>query len=309
MFRLAIFVDAGYLFAQGSTAISGAKKPRTDLSLNESAAISQLVQTADELSGQVPLLRIYWYDAIDVRRGPSADHERLAYSKNVKVRFGALNGHGQQKGVDSLIVTDLIELARNHAISDAVLISGDEDIRVGVQLAQSYGVRVHLIGIKPSRGSQSSALIQESDTHAEWDASTISSFLSIRSSAVKSPCSSTPATEPPPAATKECAAPAVTPAATPMQNGSSHYAGIIEKINPGASATLNIAVDGYCTTLVINDILTLSTYWQTKTDIPREFDGKLLARAGEAIGRRLSAQEMKFVRLLFKEIIEKRPTT
>jgi uncharacterized LabA/DUF88 family protein len=34
-----------------------------------------------------------------------------------------------------LIGTDLIELARNHAISDAVLLSGDEDLRIGVQIA------------------------------------------------------------------------------------------------------------------------------------------------------------------------------
>ena len=46
---------------------------------------------------------------------------------------------GRQKGVDSLIVTDLIELARNHAISDAVLLAGDEELRIGVQIAQSLG--------------------------------------------------------------------------------------------------------------------------------------------------------------------------
>ena len=65
----------------------------------------------------------------------------------MKLRLGQLNSEGQQKGVDSLIVTDLIELARNKAISDAVVLTGDEDIRVGVQIAQSLGVRVHLLGI------------------------------------------------------------------------------------------------------------------------------------------------------------------
>ena len=65
-----------------------------------------------------------------------------------------MNSVGEQKGVDSLIVTDMINLARNRAISDAVFVSGDEDLRVGVQQAQEFGVRVHLVGIKPSRGSQ-----------------------------------------------------------------------------------------------------------------------------------------------------------
>jgi uncharacterized LabA/DUF88 family protein len=54
---------------------------------------------------------------------------------DVKIRLGYINGAGQQKGVDSLIVTDLIELARNQAISDAYLVSGDGDLRVAVQIA------------------------------------------------------------------------------------------------------------------------------------------------------------------------------
>ena len=58
----------------------------------------------------------------------------------------------------------MIALARNRAISDAVLVSGDEDLRVGVQQAQEFGVRVHLVGIKPGRGSQSLFLLQEADT-------------------------------------------------------------------------------------------------------------------------------------------------
>ena len=52
-------------------------------------------------------------------------------------------------------------------MSDALVVSGDEDVRVGVQVAQSYGVRVHLLGIVPARGSQSKQLLQESDTTAE----------------------------------------------------------------------------------------------------------------------------------------------
>jgi uncharacterized LabA/DUF88 family protein len=49
-----------------------------------------------------------------------------------KVRLGFVNRAGEQKGVDSLIVTDMISPARNRAMADAVLRSGDEDLRVGV---------------------------------------------------------------------------------------------------------------------------------------------------------------------------------
>lgn len=55
--------------------------------------------------------------------------------------------------MDSLIVTDLIALARNQAVTDAVLLSGDEDVRIGVEIAQGYGVRAQLVGIEPSEKS------------------------------------------------------------------------------------------------------------------------------------------------------------
>ena len=58
-----------------------------------------------------------------------------------------------------------------------MLLSGDEDIRVGVQQAQEYGVRVHLLGIAPSRGNQSTFLLQEADTTSEWDAADLDSFM------------------------------------------------------------------------------------------------------------------------------------
>jgi uncharacterized LabA/DUF88 family protein len=61
----------------------------------------------------------------------------LAEADNVKPRLGQINDFGQQKGVDSLIVTDLVELSRNGSIGDALLLSGDEDVRIGVEIAQN----------------------------------------------------------------------------------------------------------------------------------------------------------------------------
>ena len=59
---VAVFVDAGYLFAQGSTALSGSKKPRTDLKLNETAVMAELTGAAQAKSPGCSLLRVYWYD-------------------------------------------------------------------------------------------------------------------------------------------------------------------------------------------------------------------------------------------------------
>ena len=177
MQRVAVFVDAGYLFAQGSALISGQKLPRSQVTLNSETCSRLLAEFARSVSG-VTLLRVYWYDGTST--GPTAQQLTMAHLADVKLRLGFVNSVGEQKGVDSLIVTDMITLARNRAMSDAVLLSGDEDIRVGVQQAQEFGVRVHLLGIKPSRGSQSLLLLQESDTTHEWDEGVVSTFLTCR---------------------------------------------------------------------------------------------------------------------------------
>lgn len=174
MDRVAVFVDAGYLFAQGSIELCGLKLARKEITLDHDAVTVEL-KTFAEAASKLPLLRIYWYDGTS--QGPTSQHIALGGQKDVKVRLGFVNSQGQQKGVDSLLVTDMITLARNRAMAECVLLSGDEDLRVGVQQAQEYGVRVHLLGIKPARGNQSLLLFQEADVTHEWEASDICSFL------------------------------------------------------------------------------------------------------------------------------------
>lgn len=175
MHRVAVFVDAGYLYAQGAVSVTGTQQRREFLSLDIGAVEAAIHKVVSDQSG-LPLLRIYWYDAIRHGR-PTAEQQALADHGNIKVRLGQVNAVGEQKGVDALIITDLAELARNKAMADAVLISGDEDLRVGVMLAQQFGVRVHLVGIKPATGNQSHTLRQEADTTVEWDETIVRSFL------------------------------------------------------------------------------------------------------------------------------------
>ena len=175
MQRSAVFVDAGYLFAQGSTLLTGKHQGRETLSLDVARVIEVLKGVAQDASG-LPLLRIYWYDGMRAGRA-SAEQTALAEADDVKIRLGQINSVGEQKGVDALIVTDMIELGRNQAIADAVLLSGDEDVRIGVVLAQQFGVRVHLVGIHPTRGNQARSLMQEADTRWEWDEAVVRSFL------------------------------------------------------------------------------------------------------------------------------------
>ncbi len=83
----------------------------------------------------------------------------------VKLRLGNLNARGQQKGVDAQIRADMEALARHRAITDAILVAGDEDMVPAVEAAQAFGVRVHLWGVEPPYGTnQAERLVWESDT-------------------------------------------------------------------------------------------------------------------------------------------------
>jgi hypothetical protein len=83
----------------------------------------------------------------------------------VKLRLGNLNARGQQKGVDAQIRADMEALARHRAITDTILVAGDEDMVPAVEAAQAFGVRVHLWGVEPPYGTyQAERLVWESDT-------------------------------------------------------------------------------------------------------------------------------------------------
>lgn len=174
MDRLAIFVDAGYLMAQlGKIKTRGERVSRSELSIaNPKELVFLLIQSAANLIGNTRLLRLYWYDG--AKNGQmTAEHRAIVSVDDVQLRLGSINNVGQQKGVDSRIVTDLIDLAQKHAISDAVVISGDADLAVGIEIAQRSGVRVGLLGFagksilgkKTVRHAQSEEIVLIADRH------------------------------------------------------------------------------------------------------------------------------------------------
>jgi hypothetical protein len=58
----------------------------------------------------------------------------------------------------------MITLAQHQAITEVVLVSGDEDLHEGVRTVQDYGVRVVPVGIPATRGfNQSRELVCEAD--------------------------------------------------------------------------------------------------------------------------------------------------
>lgn len=284
--RYAVFVDAGYLFAQGSVAIASNVIKRDDISLDAVAAKQKVLDTADRRVNGTSLLRIYWYDGMIGGRLTSAQQE-VASLEDVKLRLGIVNQYGQQKGVDSLIITDIVELARNHAISDAVILSGDEDLRVCVQIAQSYGVRVHLVGIAPSRGSQSIALLQEADTLTEMGKDDVEAFMSLPTVSVNSN-----------GATGGAEAPTITSGTRTVDERS----GV-----PGFVVVPSYPMQDWDDPVMLL-VLSLSSEeleeiakLDNSAFIPRKYDAKLMAIASKWIGRRLDAEEMALLRKKFRE--------
>jgi uncharacterized LabA/DUF88 family protein len=274
MLQVAVFIDAGYLFAQGSTALAGHKQPRNSTFLKVDSALEVIKAFAEECVHDARLLRIYWYDGV-IQGRLSSVQEQLAGSSFCKLRLGVVNSAGQQKGVDSLIVTDMIELARNHAISDAILIAGDEDLRIGVQIAQGFGVRVHLVGIKPARGSQSGELIKESDTHHEWGKEKIAGFLDIEAAVETSPDEDLASTN-------------------SGQAANVAFEADIENV-------FKIAVDGSFGSLTeVTRQQVLDAYKANPSSVPVELDRKMLPTAGAALDRRLSEPEKRSLRAICK---------
>ena len=153
MDRYVIMVDAGYLLRQAVDILSdGVGTDRRDVDISDYPGLVAMLDESCRKAfgfsnGSRELLRIYWYDGVPHGR-PTQQQNELMKLPGVQFRAGTVNFEGRQKGVDSMLVLDLIELAANGAICDAAIVSGDGDLTVGIERAQKNGVRVALIGIE-----------------------------------------------------------------------------------------------------------------------------------------------------------------
>lgn len=151
MNRFAVMVDAGYLLRQGIEIISHRESSsRADLDIESPGRLVHVLldkaHAVLNLSGK-ELLRVYWYDGV-LTHGLTHQQRAFAHADDVQFRAGTVNASGQQKSVDALIVTDLIELSTHRAICDVVLLTGDSDLAVGMDMAQKRGVRIAVLGVE-----------------------------------------------------------------------------------------------------------------------------------------------------------------
>lgn len=264
MDRVAVFVDAGYLIAQGSASLDahGQAAPRNECALDVPVVAQALRNVATQTAKE--LLRIYWYDGGGGKpSGPSTEQRELAKTPDIKLRLGIVNSYGEQKGVDPMIVTDLIELGRNKAISDALVITGDEDIRIGLSITQTHGIRVWLLGVITAAGksNQSGSLQEEADRILTWDSAVIGTFLRVRHPVLT-------------------AALGIVPAAAPLQGAAARAF-----LGPHAGRVHGLL-----------DPFWLARLRACKPLIPSQVDNSLVGSARAGLGRGLTEEEARALR-------------
>jgi len=120
-----------------------------------------LSDLARERTG-LPVLRCYWYEATaDGRR--TAEQDALADIPGIKLRVAKIRP-GRREGVETEIHRDLTTLARNNAVSDALVVSAGEDLAQVIADVQDLGMRVTLVHIAvDGNWTISRSLRQESD--------------------------------------------------------------------------------------------------------------------------------------------------
>lgn len=273
MDRYAVFVDAGYFFSAGARAVFGGNVARRLLSLKDPAqTIGDIARKAAAIADGDTLLRIYWYDAAPGGQS-SPEQKQIAMLAGVKMRLGTLNAVGAQKGVDSMIVTDLVELARNGAIADAILIAGDADLTIAIEQAQSFGVRVHVMGAAAANKDVSLALQMEADSVLEIERQWFRGVL-LREY------------EPAPASpTKDAEA-----------GTQSH-----EGFEAAAAQVVAELLESEATKIV-----SVLSQFNNSASVPSELDARLLAKTGAIMHRPLASAERSRLRKLFVEAVRGR---
>lgn len=171
-----LFVDAGYVLADGAMAVHGTRR-RDSVSFDYPGLLKLLAGLSRDRTG-LPLLRCYWYEAT-VQGRRTHEHDLLADLPGLKLRLGRMRP-GHREGVETEIHRDLITLARNGAVCDAVIASAEEDLSQVIAEVQDLGVRVILLHITTD-GTQaiSQPLRQECDDIVEVSGAHLRPFVDL----------------------------------------------------------------------------------------------------------------------------------
>jgi uncharacterized LabA/DUF88 family protein len=188
MYRLAIFVDGGYLDSLATDEF-GIRVDQSKLG----EEIRRIV--AAKTPNSVDLLRTLYYDCLPYQSNPPTTEEKERFSKKrsyfdmlrnlprFDVREGRLVFRGldksgkqifQQKRVDLLLGLDFALLSGKRQITHVAVVSGDSDLLPAFKVAKEEGISVWLFhGPRKSKRDGSSTyayeLWQEADERYEID--------------------------------------------------------------------------------------------------------------------------------------------
>ena len=166
------FVDAGYLTAGARTHLKLPSAPRID-----GDKLTFWAENAWTSRRGGDLLRTYVYDAQYPRDaaeypGQRAYFDALAAQPGIRLRLGHLversagspRSRWEQKGVDTLLVLDLVHLAQQRAFDTALIIAGDRDLAEALRVvADDYARRVILYSVEGSAPAKE--LVHSADDH------------------------------------------------------------------------------------------------------------------------------------------------
>jgi len=129
--KIMIFIDGSNLLHSGM---------RNNLKID-------ILKLINLLTGDRNLRRVYYYASHKPGDKSKENFFKFLKENNILVRTLEARVRGQsvlEKGVDALIVIDVLTLGFNKAYDTAILISGDEDFCELIEAVKKYGPRVEI---------------------------------------------------------------------------------------------------------------------------------------------------------------------
>ena len=294
--QVAVFVDAGYLFALGSIAITGQTSKRDRLGVNSDVFLNEVKSLVRQLTGTKPLLRVYWYETSTSNRVLANEHVLIGQTNEIKLRIVPLHQHNFRTAVTSAIARDLAELGRNGAISDALVLARNDALRTGVEFSQSYGVRIHMLEIFAEQDSEFSAMCSDADTNTAWYREHVEKFL------VEQDLSATPELD---------NSVRFLSSAAPRERTFSLEAEfesprILREIPDETRDAIHTVVIEYIEQLYDEELEACMGYWRNGRGVPNAYDKSLLFECRNALERNLTEDERVVMRSSFREFVVER---
>jgi len=297
MKRIAIFLDAPYFWSQTSHLLAGRHAPRNQVQMDLQSLREHLLNEAEDQLPDGDLLRVYWYD-VPARSGKTPEHHAIDQLDDVKLRLAARAGVGQQGGLDSLLITDLMGLAQQRAITHALVVSGSADLAPALLAVQGMGLRVHLLSL----GGATATLAAEADLKRVWGLEQLDRFATWLG----------PAQEPGPEAYLGTALGGGGGGGNGGSGGSSgnggHGMGGMGWVPPVADAqTPSLVAVAQAASAHIKDGPLAMVFAALKPGVralPREIDSALLAVGRDELGRALTESEKRELRREFQALVK-----